>query len=218
MTNHMTTAENANTALHLVQINAIYIFFVRHEWNLDELMESIWDYTQMIRIYTKVNHFFLIDETYGIVRWLRCTAQRPDTWLWCSCGSTCPYAHRRGLMQPLAQAAHDAVPLCVGMGVKCQTSAPEGKSIALSVQFMTTIQYYSHITVSRWGGSTSSWTKMSYRSSRKSKLIDHYYDLKFNCWQNLDFWYLVHVSRLTVDQLAYRPYFHSDTASNTIAQ
>ena len=25
------------------------------EWNLDELMESIWEYTRMIRIYTKVS-------------------------------------------------------------------------------------------------------------------------------------------------------------------
>lgn len=30
-----------------------------HEWNLDELMEAIWDYTQMIRIYTKVCLQFL---------------------------------------------------------------------------------------------------------------------------------------------------------------
>lgn len=29
------------------------MLYHRHEWNLDELMESIWDYTNMIRIYTK---------------------------------------------------------------------------------------------------------------------------------------------------------------------
>ncbi len=27
----------------------------RHEWNLEELMENIWEYTRMIRIYTKVS-------------------------------------------------------------------------------------------------------------------------------------------------------------------
>jgi len=25
-----------------------------HEWNLEELLEAIWDYTKMLRIYTKV--------------------------------------------------------------------------------------------------------------------------------------------------------------------
>lgn len=26
-----------------------------HEWNLEELLETIWDYTKMLRIYTKVS-------------------------------------------------------------------------------------------------------------------------------------------------------------------
>lgn len=30
----------------------VYLYY-RHEWNLDELLESIWEYTKMIRIYTK---------------------------------------------------------------------------------------------------------------------------------------------------------------------
>jgi len=34
--------------------SAPYFVFNRHEWNLEELLETIWDYTKMIRIYTKV--------------------------------------------------------------------------------------------------------------------------------------------------------------------
>lgn len=32
----------------------MHIHGYRHEWNLEELLETIWDYTKMIRIYTKV--------------------------------------------------------------------------------------------------------------------------------------------------------------------
>ena len=29
------------------------MYLYRHEWNLEELLDTIWEYTQMIRIYTK---------------------------------------------------------------------------------------------------------------------------------------------------------------------
>jgi ribosome-interacting GTPase 1 len=31
----------------------------RHGWNLEELLETIWEYTKMIRIYTKVSRSLL---------------------------------------------------------------------------------------------------------------------------------------------------------------
>jgi uncharacterized protein len=37
----------------MLLILSLLLLCCRHEWNLDELMENIWDYTKMLRIYTK---------------------------------------------------------------------------------------------------------------------------------------------------------------------
>ena len=46
----------------MIIYNLLLIFsllFTSHEWNLEELLETIWDYTKMIRIYTKVQYVYI---------------------------------------------------------------------------------------------------------------------------------------------------------------
>jgi ribosome-interacting GTPase 1 len=48
---------------------APHIRIYRHEWNLEELLETIWDYTKMIRIYTKVLRLLLLLCARSCVHW-----------------------------------------------------------------------------------------------------------------------------------------------------
>ena len=54
-------------AWNVCQLINFFISVFSQEWNLDELMESIWNYTKMIRIYTKVSICLFFNASSGLM-------------------------------------------------------------------------------------------------------------------------------------------------------